>query len=98
MRSLDDLLLQADYWARERDGEQVTAAEELRLRGYWMRDMVGYQTSFQQLPREELGSAGNLFRRFFETSPSWRGAWEEYRDTLDPEFVQWMEESVFNER
>ncbi len=45
---------------KERDGEQLTAAEEFQLVAYWTRDMIGYQTSFQQLPREEL-AAGKLF-------------------------------------
>ncbi len=88
----------ADLMVRELDGEQLTAVEEFRLTAYWMRDLVGYQTAFQQLPREDLLAAGVQFRRFFDTRSSFRKTWEEYRDTLDPEFVQWMSENVVNER
>ena len=38
---------------KELNGEQLTEIEEFRLRNFWMRDIVGYQTSFQQLPRED---------------------------------------------
>ena len=88
----------AAIMVKERAGEQLTAAEEFQLVAYWTRDMIGYQTSFQQLPREELMNAANYFRRVFETSPSLRTAWEEYRVSLDPDFVEFMEQSVVNER
>jgi len=88
----------AAMMVKERNGEQLNAAEELRLTGYWMRDLIGYQTAFQQLPREDLLAAGLEFRRFFETSPSFRAAWEEHRYSLDPNYVQFMDLNVLHER
>jgi hypothetical protein len=88
----------AAIMVRERAGEQLTAAEEFQLVAYWTRDMIGYQTSFQQLPREELVNAAIYFREVFGTSPSLRKAWEEYRVSLDPDFVEFMEQSVVSDR
>ena len=83
---------------KELEGEELSDLETLRLSQYWMRGVIGYQMSFQQLPREDLAAMANLFRRQFETKPSFRAGWAEYRDALEPDFVQWMEESVVNER
>ena len=83
---------------KEIEGEELSNLETLRMSQYWMRSVVGYQMSFQQLPREDLAAMANLFRRLFETKPSFRAGWAEYRDALEPDFVQWMEENVVNER
>ncbi len=80
---------------KERNGEPLSQVEEVQLIGYHMRDLIGFQTSFQQLPREDLLPATTDFRQFFETSPAFRKAWEENRDSLDPDFVQFMELDVF---
>ena len=87
----------AAMMVKERSGERLNAVEEVQLTGYWMRDLIGYQTSFEQLPREDILAASLDFRRFMETSPSFRAAWEEQRDTLDTDFVQFMEQDVFHE-
>ena len=80
---------------KERNGEPLSEVEEVQLIGYHMRDLIGFQTSFQQLPREDLLPAGTDFRQFYEASPAFRKAWEQYRDSLDPDFVQFMEQDVF---
>ena len=85
----------AAIWVKERSGERLTAVEEHRLGNYWMRGVLGYQTSFQQLPREELEAYKAWFRGLFERSPSWRNTWELYRGTFQPDFVEFMEEEVF---
>lgn len=87
----------AEMMVKERGANQLSAVEEVRLAGYYMRDVIGYQTAFRQLPREDLQAGGRQFRRMFHSSPSFRAAWEDNRDVLDPDFVQFMELEVFHE-
>ena len=61
-----------------------------------MRQLWGYQTSFQQLPRIEIEPAANFFRYSFESHPSFRTAWEQTREGFQPDFVQYMEQNVIN--
>ena len=84
----------AAIWVKETDGGELTAVEEVRLGSWYIRGLVGYQTSYQQLPREELEPMTNWFRRRYQTSPTWRTTWEQNRDTFQPDFVQFMEERV----
>ena len=86
----------AEIIVRDHDGQELTAVERFRLGNLYLRTVIGYQTSFRQLPREELEPMKNLFRRWDETSPSWKIAWEQYRSMLDPDFVEWMEADVIN--
>ena len=79
---------------KDLEGEELSNLEEFRLSQYLMRGVIGYQTSFHQLPREELEPMANYFRGQFETSSSFRRGWRQYRDALDPAFVQYMEEDV----
>jgi hypothetical protein len=59
-----------------------------------MRAIFAYQTSFHQLPREELVPWANSFRQQFEQSSSFRAAWQQHKIALDPLFAQFMEENV----
>ena len=59
----------AAIMVKDVNGETLNAVEALRMKWMWMRQMWGYQTSFQQLPREEIEPAANIFRRNF-------GLWE----------------------
>ncbi len=86
----------AAIMVKDVNGETLNAVEELRMKWMWMRHLWGYQTSFQQLPREEIEPAANFFRRNFETMPFFRTAWEQNREGFQRDFVQYMEENVFN--
>ncbi len=88
----------AAIWVKEYSGEDLDAIEEHRLGSFYMRGLTGYQTSFQQLPREELEPKLNWFRRGQQASPTFRKTWEQYHDILDPDFVRFMEENVVNSR
>ncbi len=81
---------------KDLNGETLNAVEALRMKWMWMRQLWGYQTSFQQLPRVEIEAMANLFRRNFEAMPSFRTSWEEIRDTFQPDFVQYLEEKFAN--
>ena len=84
----------AAMYLKDREGAELSDVEKHRLGSWMLRGVVGYQTSFQQLPREALESWATGFRREFEASPTFREAWQRYKVTLDPLFVQYMEENV----
>ncbi len=84
----------AAIWVKETDGEELTAVEAVRLGSFYIRGLIGYQTSYQQLPREELEPMTNWFRLRYQTSSTWRTTWEQHRVNLDPGFVRFMEENV----
>ena len=64
----------AAIWVKEHDSGELTAVEEFRLSSFYMRGLIGYQTSYQQLPLEELGPMSGWFRQQYLTSPTWRKA------------------------
>ncbi len=84
----------AAMYLNERNGAELSELERYRLGHWMMRGVIGYQTSFRQLPPEALGPWANGFRREFERSPSFQESWQWYKGTLDPAFVQYMEENV----
>ena len=85
----------AEVWAKDLDGETLTSAEAFRLSRIWLMNLWAYQTSFRQLPRDEVERAATLFRRQYQTMPSLRATWEQDRDAFEPDFVQYMEENAF---
>ena len=86
----------AEIWIKDLNGETLTATEAFRMDRMWMTTLWSYQTSFQQLPRNEIEAAANFFRHEFATMQSFRTSWEQNRNTVQPDFVQYLEESVFN--
>ena len=88
----------AEICMKDSDGETLTSAESFQLVNIWYGALWSYQTSFLQLPRHQTTPGATTFRRFFETMPSMRTAWEQHRDSFDPNFVRFMEENVVNER
>ena len=84
----------AAIWVKESNGETLTAVEAVRLTSWYLRGLFGYQTSFQQLPREDLEPMTNWFRLRYQSSPTWRSMWEQNRATFVPDFVRFMEENV----
>jgi len=86
----------SELWVKDREHETLTSAEAYRISRIWLMNLWAFQTSFSQLPRNEVEGGGNLFRRQFEVMPSLRKTWEENRDAFEPEFVQYIEEDVFD--
>jgi len=84
----------AEILVKDYDGATLSAAEAYRINAFWMAILFSYQTSFLQLPRNEIMGHANFFRRFFETQPSVLATWEKNRDTFEPDFVQFMKENV----
>ena len=86
----------AKMMVKEGAGEALSAVEALQMDMQWMRALFSYQTSFQQLPRNEIKGHLNVFRGFLKTSPSLRATWDQHRESFQPDFVQYMDENVFN--
>jgi molybdopterin converting factor small subunit len=86
----------AEICIKDQNGEALTATEAYRMDRMWLSELWSYQTSFQQIPRNEIVGGANFFHRCFATMQSLRASWEQNRDTFQPDFVQYMEENVFN--
>ena len=86
----------AEIWIKDLNGETLTATEAFRMDRAWMSHLWSYQTSFQQLPRNEIEGGATIFRRFFETQQSIRTTWVQNRAAFHPDFVRFMEEKVIN--
>jgi len=85
----------AAVWAKvvAQDYSQLTPAERAQATALESRVLRAQEWSFRELPRQELPT--NLWRRNSRRE-SWRSLWNEIRDDLDPEFVEFMEEEVIN--
>jgi hypothetical protein len=89
---------------KDRSGEELTEAEELRLNALWMQNLAQHQ--FRYL--EDPDSAVNWVlgqRRNFESYRSLRSAWQGTgssrqagKDNFDNRFVQFYDENVANPR
>ncbi len=88
----------AEVCMKDSDGEALTSTESFQLDNIWYGTLWSFQTSFLQLPRHQIAPGATTFRRLFETMPSMATAWEQHRDSFDPNFVRFMEENVINER
>ena len=86
----------AEILVKDSDGETLTAVEAHRIDAFWMAILFSYQTSFQQLPLDQIMGHAIFLRRYFETQPSAHVTWEKNRDTFQPDFVQFMEQNVIN--
>ncbi len=95
MRALAD---NAEVCVKDGGGETLTATEAFRMERLWFGMLWSYQTSFLQLPRHQIMAGGTAIRRMFETMPSLRTAWEQDRDSFEPNFVRYMDENVVNVR
>ena len=89
---------------KDRNGERLSVEETLRLDAFWMRNLVSSQ--WQYYEREQLVSDQFVIhqRKNFEAYPSLRKVWEGNsggstsagKDTLDLDFVEFMEQNVIN--
>jgi len=92
-----------DLLIKDRNGEQLTEAEEFRLNGLWMQNLFLNEFSYFEA-RDSTNWAGEA--RNFEAYPSLRNTWQGSspgskqagKDNFDPGFVQFMEENVVNAR
>jgi hypothetical protein len=88
----------AETWVKDLNGEELTEVEAFQLDRMWMQNFRGFQTSFQQLRRDEIATGANFFRDASITMLSLLVTWEKHRGAFQREFVDYMEQSVFSVR
>jgi len=71
--------------------------EASRLRSWWIRTLLLNQWGYRTIPEGEyvpfLEMQRNNNRRF----ASYRETWDSYQAYFESEFIQFMEENVFNQ-
>jgi Lipocalin-like domain len=94
----------AEMLLKDRHGEELAPAEELRLDAIWMRMLTGAQFTYQQAP--DLGKQGlPAWRRAFMSYGSLRRIWNgvggqsvmAQKDDFSAEFVKFMGENAFTQ-
>ena len=85
---------------KDRNGADLTEAEQLRLSSFWMSTLLGIEWQFQEFPDETTYLNG--MRRNFAAYPSLRTTWQGSnvgsraagKDSFNREFVEFIEELV----
>jgi hypothetical protein len=100
-RTMENQANLTDIARRARAGEELTPTESLQLQAHNRDTLEAWQWQFRE------NQAGRLETRFMNIE-DWRALWEfnsgireRYDETLNrrtPEFIQFMEENVINER
>ena len=93
-----------DALIKDRNGEELTAADEMRLNALWMQSLHQYQFRYFEDPDSTVWISGQ--RRNYESYPSLRSTWhgngrgsrQAGKDNFDPRFIRFYEENVANHR
>ncbi len=92
----------AEIIARAHANDELTEAEEIRLLWLGRRMLTSFQYVYgeyqQGMIEEGAISTAEWRMAFHEQIPRMEDTWSVLRNGLNPEFVQWMEENVVNER
>ena len=90
--------------AKVSDGDDLDSTDQIQLRSYVRVVFRNFEANFDEirlgnLDREAVRQAQrSIVRNEVGTTPiPWRDYWQGYKQRSTPEFVQWMEEFVFNE-
>ncbi len=94
----------SDLLIKDRNGEELTESEELRLNALWLQNLAQYQFRFLEDPNSVGWVNGQ--RRNYESYSTLRSAWEGNgsgarqagKDNFDPRFVRFYEENVLVSR
>ena len=85
---------------KDRNGEELTEAEEHRLNALWMQNLAQHQFRYLEGPDSAVNWVPGQ-RRNFESYPSLRSAWEGSgssrqagKDNFDSRFVKFYDENV----
>ncbi len=89
---------------KDRNREPLTEVEDLRIQAYWTRVFRVLEWSYFELPNQRGWAEGQ--RKNYSAYSSYRRAWQgdsggplsSGKSSFDPEFVQFVEENVVNER
>ncbi len=82
---------------KDRNGQELTEVEKLRIEAYWMRMLTNVAWGFSELQgTSEIDVYIFNQRRNFTEQNYIRTVWQERSGAFDPAFVQFMEENVVN--
>ena len=90
-----------DVLIKDRSGETVTEAEELRLNALWMQSLAQFQFRFLEDP-EAAKDWVSAQRRNYDSYPSLRNTWhgkgsgsrQAGKDNFDARFIEFYEENI----
>lgn len=86
---------------KDRNGEELAEAEELRLNAYWMGMLLRRQFQFQNFPGSNEGIEGmkRIYASYGSLRRTWNGSASASRfagkDHFSPEFVRFVDEEIF---
>ncbi len=93
---LVELIVKAD------NGEPLTQEEHYALERYLDQALINWQFTFVEYRRgqfDEIELSADSMKSYFNNLPGMRQYWNKVKGVeLRPDFVQWMEENVANER
>lgn len=91
----------AALFIKDRNDEELSEVEEIRLNAYWMGMLLRRQFQFQNFPESKEGVEGmkRLYASYGSLRRAWNGSGSASRsagkDNFSPEFVRYLEETVF---
>jgi len=92
-----------ELFIKDRDGQELSEVEEMRLNAYWMGMLMRREWQHEHFPDAETGVDG--LQRLFSTYGSLRRAWggtesaarSAGKDNFSPEFVRFVEAEILPE-
>lgn len=90
-----------EIFAKARAGEALSAAERIRLQAHHQVVLTVVQWMYEDATDLGVEPRADRYRALFRgdtLTPLIHETWESYRTTVSPEFAEWMEENIVNER
>jgi len=92
-----------DVFIKDRNEKALSESEEFRLNAYWMGMLLRREWQFQHFPESNDGL--DSMRRIYASYGSFRRAWNGNssgsraagKDNFSPEFVKFLDETIFVE-
>ena len=91
----------AGIFAKVKAGESLSAEEAIRLQAYHQNVFTIWQLAYEDYTALGLEPPAERIRAAFRgqtLTPGIAETWEEYKQTVASDFVDWMEENVVRER
>ena len=81
---------------KDRDHETLTELESFHLRALWLRVLLTNQWAHSEMEVADTVPFMAMQRTNYELYPAYRQAWEAGKSFFEPDFIQFMEETVFD--
>ena len=82
---------------KDRDHETLTELEAAQLRAWWIRVLLTNQWAYSEMAVADTSPFVEMQRFNNETYSLYRQTWEARKSYFQPDFIQFMEENVFNQ-